>query len=186
MLDEDPRSKDDAAEVLEHLARLTGKPALLHDARGKIQSVHQPTRECFSDRELRAAVVARAVGAREAHAGRPRGDVDVVFRRGARRLRAPSRQRKANAAEEQPPARHAANAFSVHVQPSDDLGQPTLAQAIGQRRATMRADALVRSVQSLVATTERSGDVGGSWRVRIGLQRPAMKGGNVGQTDGRH
>ena len=50
----------------------------------------------------------------------------------------------------------------------------------------MRADALVRSVQSLVATTERSGDVGGSWRVRIGLQRPAMKGGNVGQTDGRH
>jgi hypothetical protein len=49
----------------------------------------------------------------------------------------------------------------------------------------MRADALVRSVQSLVATTERSGDVGGSWRVRIGLQRPAMKGGNVVETDGR-
>ena len=49
----------------------------------------------------------------------------------------------------------------------------------------MRADALVRSVQSLVATTERSGDVGGSWRVRIGLQRPAMKRGNVGEMDGR-
>ncbi len=45
----------------------------------------------------------------------------------------------------------------------------------------MRADALVRSVQSLVATTERSGDVGGSWRVRIGLQRPAMKRGAVGR-----
>src|ERR1700722_7515598 len=43
--------------------------------------------------------------------------------------------------------------------------------------------ALVRSVQSLVATTERSGDVGGSWRVRIGLQRPAIKRGNVDQTD---
>ena len=49
----------------------------------------------------------------------------------------------------------------------------------------MRAGALVHSVQSLVATTERSGDVGGSWRVRIGLQRPAMKGGNLDQTDSR-
>src|SRR5579859_4950824 len=29
----------DAVEVLEHLSRLTGKPALLHDARGKIQRV---------------------------------------------------------------------------------------------------------------------------------------------------
>src|SRR5580704_12347519 len=66
------------------------------------------------------------------------------------------------------------------------LDSQRVAQPLGQRRATMRADALVRSVQSLVATTERSGDVGGSWRVRIGLQRPAMKGGNVGQTDGRH
>jgi hypothetical protein len=75
-------------------------------------------------------------------ARQPGGEVDVVFRRGARRLR----QSKADAAEEQPPARHAANVFGVHVQPSDDLGLPTLAQAIGQRRATMRADALVRSV----------------------------------------
>src|ERR1700675_935807 len=65
------------------------------------------------------------------------------------------------------------------------LDSQRFAPAIGQRRATMRADALVRSVQSLVATTERSGDVGGSWRVRIGLQRPAMKGGNVDQTDCR-
>jgi hypothetical protein len=50
----------------------------------------------------------------------------------------------------------------------------------------MRADTLVHSVQSLVATTERSGDVGGSWRVRIGLQRPAMKRGAVGEMDGRN
>ena len=53
----------DAAEVLEHLSRLTGKPALLHDARGKIQSICQPTRECFSDRELRAAIIGRGASA---------------------------------------------------------------------------------------------------------------------------
>jgi hypothetical protein len=60
------------------------------------------------------------------------------------------------------------------------LDSQRVAQAVGQRRATMRAEALIRSVQSLVATTERSGDVGGSWRLRIGLKHPAMKGGNVG------
>jgi hypothetical protein len=53
----------DTAEIIAHLARLAGKPAVLHDARGRIEDHHQPTTDFLSERELRAAVTARGTAA---------------------------------------------------------------------------------------------------------------------------
>jgi PucR family transcriptional regulator, purine catabolism regulatory protein len=54
------RAGADTAEVVAHLARLTRKPALLHDSKGKIEDLHQPTSESLPERELRAAISARS------------------------------------------------------------------------------------------------------------------------------
>jgi hypothetical protein len=61
------RAGADTAEVVAHLAGLTGKAALVHDSRGRILEQHQPTSESFPERELRAAISARSTSSKDGH-----------------------------------------------------------------------------------------------------------------------
>jgi hypothetical protein len=56
------RAGAETAEVVAHLARMTSKPAVLHDDKGRIESAFQPTTvdKPFAERELRAAIIMRS------------------------------------------------------------------------------------------------------------------------------